>query len=47
VDVAPVEAGGETLFRVRVGPFADETEASAALARVTEAGYQGAKIVMN
>jgi len=47
VDVAPVEVGGETLFRVRVGPFTDETEASAALARVTEAGYQGAKIVMN
>ncbi len=47
VEVAPVEVGGETLFRVRVGPFADETAASAALARVTEAGYQGAKIVMN
>jgi peptidoglycan lytic transglycosylase len=47
VEVAPVEVGGETLFRVRVGPFADESAASAALARVTEAGYQGAKIVMN
>jgi len=47
VEVAPVEIGGETLFRVRVGPFADETAASAALVRVTEAGYQGAKIVMN
>ena len=47
VEVAPVEVGGETLFRVRVGPFADESAASAALARVTEAGYRGAKIVMN
>ncbi|MGH6824538.1 septal ring lytic transglycosylase RlpA family protein [Methyloceanibacter sp.] len=47
VEVAPVEVGGETLFRVRVGPFADENAASAALARVTEAGYTGAKIVMN
>ena len=47
VQVAPVEVGGVTLFRVRVGPFADETAALAALARVTEAGYQGAKIVMN
>jgi rare lipoprotein A len=47
VEVAPVEVGGETLFRVRVGPFADETAASAALARVTEAGYTGAKIIMN
>ena len=47
VEVAPVEVGGETLFRVRVGPFADETAATAALPRVTEAGYRGAKIVMN
>jgi rare lipoprotein A len=47
VEVVPVEVGGVTLFRVRVGPFADETAASAALARVTAAGYQGAKIVMN
>jgi rare lipoprotein A len=47
VEVSPVEVGGETLFRVRVGPFADENAASAALARVTEAGYRGAKIVMN
>jgi rare lipoprotein A len=47
VEVAPVEVGGETLFRVRVGPFADESAASGALARVTEAGYRGAKIVMN
>jgi peptidoglycan lytic transglycosylase len=47
VEVAPVEVGGETLFRVRVGPFADESAASAALARVTEAGYRGAKIVTN
>ena len=47
VEVVPVEVGGVTLFRIRVGPFADETAASAALARVTEAGYQGAKIFMN
>jgi cell division protein FtsN len=46
VDVAPIEVGGQTYFRVRVGPFSSETEAAAALVRVTQAGYQGAKIVM-
>jgi rare lipoprotein A len=47
VEVAPTQVGGETLFRVRVGPFADESAATEALARVTEAGYRGAKIVAN
>jgi rare lipoprotein A len=47
VEVAPIEAGGETIFRVRVGPFADQSAASAALTRVTGAGYTGAKIVAN
>lgn len=47
VEVAPMEVGGETMFRVRVGPFADPAAAAAALARVTEAGYTGAKIVAN
>jgi len=47
VEVAPIGAGSETIFRVRVGPFADELAANAALARVTEAGYRGAKIVAN
>ena len=47
VEVAPTQVGGETLFRVRVGPFADHDTAASALARVTEAGYRGAKIVAN
>jgi rare lipoprotein A len=46
VDVAPMSIGGETFFRVRVGPFADQDEAGAALSRVTEAGYAGARLVM-
>jgi rare lipoprotein A len=46
VDVAPVEVGGEVYFRVRVGPFADEGAAQSALSRVTQVGYQGAKIVL-
>jgi rare lipoprotein A len=47
VEVAPTQVGEETLFRVRVGPFADQYEAASALARVTEAGYRGAKIITN
>ena len=46
VDVAEIDVGGEIFFRVRVGPFADEGEAAAALPRVTAAGYDGARIVM-
>ena len=45
VDVDPIEVGAEVYFRVRVGPFSAANEAEAALARVTGAGYQGAKIV--
>ncbi len=37
--------GGNVYFRVRVGPFSDRSGAEAALAKVTEAGYQGAKMV--
>jgi peptidoglycan lytic transglycosylase len=46
VDVAEMDVAGEVYFRVRVGPFANEIEAEAALSRVTEAGYQGAKIII-
>ena len=46
VDVTEVDVGGETYFRVRVGPFADEIEAAATLPLVTEAGYQGAKMLL-
>ncbi|MEZ5828805.1 MAG: septal ring lytic transglycosylase RlpA family protein [Hyphomicrobiales bacterium] len=46
VDVAEVDVGGEIFYRVRVGPFPGQTEAAAALPRVTAAGYRGAKIIM-
>ena len=46
VDVSPVEVGAETYYRVRVGPFADEIAAAAALPLVTDAGYHGAKILL-
>ena len=47
VEVAPVVIGADTFYRVRVGPFADRGAAEAALARVTEAGYAGARIITN
>lgn len=45
VEVAPIAVGGDVYFRVRVGPFSDLSGAEAALAKVTKAGYQGAKVV--
>ncbi len=45
VDVTEIEAGGNVYFRVRVGPFSDQAGAEAALVKVTQAGYQGAKII--
>jgi rare lipoprotein A len=45
VDVSEVDVGGDAYFRVRVGPFADRPSAEAALGRVTQAGYRGARIV--
>ena len=45
VDVASVAVREELYFSVRVGPFSDPSEAKAALAKVTQAGYQGAKVV--
>ena len=46
VEVAEIDMGGEIFYRVRVGPFADKAAAVAALPRVTEAGYQGARIIL-
>jgi rare lipoprotein A len=45
VELAEIETGGNVYFRVRVGPFPDDTAAEAALVKVTQAGYQGAKII--
>jgi peptidoglycan lytic transglycosylase len=46
VDVSAVDVGAETYYRVRVGPFADDIAAAAALPLVTGAGYDGAKILL-
>ena len=45
VEVAQLTVGGDVYFRVRVGPFAGASEAQAALAKVTAAGYRGAKVL--
>lgn len=47
IEVAPIEVGGVPYFRVRVGPFKGDAEAQAALARVTQAGYTGARVASN
>jgi rare lipoprotein A len=45
VDVTEIAVGEDVYFRVRVGPFAGLPEAQAALAKVTKAGYRGAKML--
>ena len=45
VEVAEINMKGEPFYRVRVGPFRDRKGAKAALTEVSEAGFQGAKIV--
>jgi rare lipoprotein A len=45
VVVTSVQRGDRTLYRVRVGPYVDQTEADAALQRVREVGFEGAHVV--
>ena len=45
VVVTPMERGDRTLYRVRMGPYADRTKANAALQRVREVGFEGAHVV--
>jgi len=47
VEVASIDGARGRFFRVRLGPFASEQDAAAALSRVTKAGYGGARIVPN
>ncbi|BAQ17630.1 septal ring lytic transglycosylase RlpA family protein [Methyloceanibacter caenitepidi] len=44
--VEPIAEQGETYYRVRVGPFVDGITAAAALSDVADAGYRGAKIIL-
>ena len=45
--IEPLQRGSDTLYRVRVGPMANETEANMILARVQGTGLDDARIVTN
>lgn len=45
VVITPIEAGISRLYRVRIGPLRDESEAHAALAQVQAAGHHDARLV--
>lgn len=43
--IEPVTVNGRTLYRVKLGPLADLSEADAVLSRVAQAGAQGARVI--
>jgi rare lipoprotein A len=45
VEVVPTSAHGSRLYRVRLGPFANEAEAARLLSRLVRRGYPGARVV--
>lgn len=45
VRIDPFPRGDRTLYRVRVGPYADRDTAQAALERLREVGFEGAHLV--
>jgi len=47
VRVVPVQVGGARYFRVRVGPVANASQGNRLLARVVDAGYPRAQIVID
>ena len=47
VEVSPIDVGGNVYFRVRVGPFSAASETETVLAKVKQAGFQGAKVIRN
>jgi hypothetical protein len=46
VEIAPITNRGQTYYRVRVGPFLDGISAATALSDVADAGYEGAKLIL-
>jgi len=46
VEVMPLERSGGTVYRVRVGPLADQGEAQSALQQVVDAGHPDARLVV-
>jgi rare lipoprotein A len=45
--ISPITRNGQTLYRVRVGPFDELSSADAALARVVKLGSNDAQIVVD
>ena len=45
VKITPFVRGDRTLYRVRVGPYADRNTAMTALERLREVGFEGAHLV--
>jgi rare lipoprotein A len=45
--ISPISRNGQTLYRVRVGPFDELSAADAALARVIKLGSNDAQIVVD
>jgi len=45
VQVVPAQVNGSALYRVRVGPFANEAEADRLLSKVFDSGYPTARII--
>lgn len=45
VQVMPTSVNGAAMYRVRIGPLANEEQAHRMLARVVDSGYPGARIV--
>lgn len=46
VNISAFDNNGSVVHRVRIGPLSEVTEADAALSKVLEAGYSGAKIIL-
>lgn len=46
VEIAPITNRGQIYYRVRVGPFLDGISAATALSDVADAGYEGARLIL-
>lgn len=45
IKIMPAEVNGSTFYRVRVGPFSEQTSADAALSKIRNAGLTDAKLI--
>ncbi len=45
IKITPAEVNGSTFYRVRVGPFSEQSSADTALARIRNAGLTDAKLI--